>query len=135
MLDNADKYGMIQKPIKKGWEIVIQWIGVAIALVGFLWNGVKDYQKGEIKFPELPQKKELTKVVYPVQYCLMAYDPNVDKVFYQHENGIWYEFPPQQRKYQDQSKENVGVVHRSSGGSSGYLYGQSAQATANTIRR
>ena len=126
---------MIQKQARKGWEIVIQWIGVAIALVGFLWNGVKDYQKGEIKFPELPQKKELTKVVYPVQYCLMAYDPNVDKVFYQHENGIWYEFPPQQRKYQTQGQETVGVVHRSSGGSSGHYHGQSTQATANTIRR
>lgn len=134
---------MIQKPIKKGWEIVIQWIGVAIALVGFLWNGVKDYQKGEIKFPELPQKKELTKVVYPVQYCLMAYDPNVDKVFYQHENGIWYDFPPQQRRYssstqqqtQNQSQATVGTLNGSSGGSQGYLYGQSAQATTNTIRR
>jgi len=41
----------------------------------------------------------LTKVVYPVQYCLMAYDPNVDKVFYQHEDGKWYEYAPQQRKY------------------------------------
>lgn len=114
---------------------MIQWVGIAIALVGFLWNGVKDYQKGEIKFPTLPQKKQLTKVVYPVQYCLMAYDPNVDKVFYQHENGIWYEYPPQQRKYKDQGQENVGVVHRSSGGSPGYYYGQSTQATANTIRR
>ena len=123
---------MIQKPIKKGWEIVIQWIGVAIALVGFLWNGVKDYQKGEIKFPELPQKKELTKVVYPVQYCLMAYDPNVDKVFYQHENGIWYDFPPQQRRYssstqqqtQNQSQATVGTLNGSSGGSEQYYVRQ-----------
>jgi len=29
----------------------------------------------------------------------MAYDPNVNKVFYQHENGQWYDFPPEQRKY------------------------------------
>lgn len=134
---------MIQKPIKKGWEVVIQWIGVAIALVGFLWNGVKDYQKGEIKFPELPQKKELTKVVYPVQYCLMAYDPNVDKVFYQHENGIWYEFPPQQRRYssstqsqqaQNQGQKALGVSYGTQG-TSGYTYGQPTQATTNTIRR
>jgi len=72
---------------------MIQWVGVLIALLGLAYNGVKDYQTGNIKIPEL------TKVVYPVQYCLMAYDPNVNKVFYQHEDGKWYEYAPQQRKY------------------------------------
>ena len=67
---------------------MIQWIGVIIAILGLTYNGVKDYQKGDIKLPKLPQKQELTKVVYPVQYCLMAYDPNIDKVFYLHDNGI-----------------------------------------------
>jgi hypothetical protein len=78
---------------------MIQWVGVLIALLGLAYNGVKDYQSGNIKIPELTQQKELTKVVYPVQYCLMAYDPNVNKVFYQHENGQWYDYPPQQRRY------------------------------------
>lgn len=78
---------------------MIQWIGVIIALLGFAYNGVKDYQKGEIKFSSLQQKEDLTKTNYPIQYCLMAYDPNIDKVFYQHENGIWYDYPPQQRRY------------------------------------
>jgi hypothetical protein len=78
---------------------MIQWIGVFIALIGLAYNGVKDYQKGEIKLPKMPQKQELTKPVYQIQYCLMAYDPNVDKVFYLHENGQWQIFPPEQRKY------------------------------------
>ena len=78
---------------------MLQWVGVIIALLGLAYNGVKDYQSGNIKIPELTQQKELTKKVYPVQYCLMAYDPNVDKVFYQHENGQWYDYPPQQRRY------------------------------------
>jgi hypothetical protein len=77
---------------------MIQWIGVAVAILGFLWNGVKDYQKGEIKLPTLPQKPVLTKPAYPVQYCVMAYDPNLDKVFYLHEDGIWREFAPTQKK-------------------------------------
>lgn len=77
---------------------MIQWIGVLIALLGLAYTGVKDYQKGDIKLPKLPQKK-LTKIVYPVQYCLMAYDPNLDKVFYLHENGQWFDYAPTQRRY------------------------------------
>jgi hypothetical protein len=115
-------------------ERMIQWIGVAIALVGFIWNGVKDYQKGEIKLPKLPQQKQLTKVVYPVQYCLMAYDPNLDKVFYRHENGIWSEFPPAQRKYQNQGQESLATVNGTQTGSHQYSYGQQAQASTNTKR-
>jgi hypothetical protein len=82
-----------------GRKLMIQWISVLIALLGFAYNGVKDYQHGEINIPVLENKKELTKPVYPIQYCLMAYDPNLDKVFYQHENGQWYDYAPQQRRY------------------------------------
>jgi len=76
---------------------MIQWIGVLITICGLVYTGFKDYQKGDIKIPQL------TKVVYPVQYCLMVYDPNVDKVFYQHEDGKWYSFPPEQKKYSSSS--------------------------------
>ena len=79
---------------------MIQWIGVIIALLGFAYNGVKDYQSGNIKLPDLTEKKELTRTNYPVQYCLMAYDPNIDKIFYQHETGIWYEYAPPTTKIQ-----------------------------------
>lgn len=112
---------------QKGWDRVIQWIGVLIALFGLAYNGVKDYQKGDIKIPTLPQKQVLTKPVYPVQYCLMAYDPNLDKVFYLHENGQWYDYAPQQRRYQTQPQGNsnqgqatVGTVHGPQGGSGQY---------------
>jgi hypothetical protein len=30
----------------------------------------------------------------------LAYDPNLDKVFYLHENGQWHDYAPQQRRYQ-----------------------------------
>jgi hypothetical protein len=78
---------------------MLQWIGVIVAILGFAYNGVKDYQKGEIKLSVLQESEELTKTNHPIQYCLMAYDPNVDKVFYQHENGQWYDYAPQQRRY------------------------------------
>lgn len=91
----ADNYGML---VRRKGERMIQWIGVVIALLGLAYTGVKDYQKGDIKLPKLPQKPVLTKVVYPIQYCVMAYDPNVDKVFYRHDDGIWREFAPSQKK-------------------------------------
>lgn len=75
---------------------MIQWIGVIFTLLGLVYTGVKDYQKGDIKIPQI---KHLTTTKYPVQYCLMAYDPNLNKVFYLHDNGHWYEYPPEQRRY------------------------------------
>jgi hypothetical protein len=112
---------------------MIQWVGVIIAVIGLAYNGLKDYQKGDMKLPEKPV---LTKPVYPVQYCVMAYDPNVDKVFYQHENGIWYDYPPQQRRYssttqhhQNQGQETLGSSYGTPRGTV-YGYGQPAQATA-----
>lgn len=121
---------------------MIQWIGVAVALLGLVWNGVKDYQKGDIKLPKLPQQQVLTKPVYPIQYCLMAYDPNIDKVFYLHENGQWHDYAPQQRRYQTQTQPQqnqtqgqttMGVAYGTQG-TSGYNYGQQAQAPSHTAR-
>lgn len=75
---------------------MIQWIGVAIALVGFIWNGVKDYQKGEIKIPYTNQTTQPVRFAY--QYCLMCYDPNVEKVYYQWADGSWRDYAPPQQK-------------------------------------
>jgi len=123
---------------------MIQWIGILITIVGLAYTGVKDYQKGDIKIPPLrhpsQQKQVLTKPVYPIQYCLMAYDPNVDKVFYLHENGQWHDYAPQQRRYQtttesyqDQGQTTVASSNRTQG-TPQYYYGQSTQAYANPIR-
>ena len=81
---------------------MIQWIGVLFTLLGLVYTGVKDYQKGDIKIPAI--QKHLTPVKYPIQYCLMAYDPNLDKVFYLHENGQWHDYAPQQRRYASPSQ-------------------------------
>ena len=107
---------------------MIQWVGVIIAFIGLAYNGLKDYQKGEIKLPTMPKNEVLTKPVYPIQYCVMAYDPNVDKVFYQHENGQWYDYPPQQRRYaaspqhyQTQGQEALGSSYGSQGTQGNYI--------------
>lgn len=115
-------------------ERMIQWIGVFIAVLGLAYTGLKDYQKGDIKLPTLPQKQVLTKPVYPIQYCLMAYDPNLKKVFYLHDNGQWYDFAPQIRQYQNQSQEALGVANGTQG-TQGYRYGQSPKASSNAIIR
>jgi hypothetical protein len=113
--------------VKRGIRSMLQWIGPIVAVIGLLWTGVKDYQKGDIKLPKLPQKQVLTKPVYPIQYCLMAYDPNNDKVWYQHEDGKWYEYAPPQRRYaatpqnyQNQNQAAVGTTYGASTGSVGH---------------
>jgi hypothetical protein len=108
---------------------MIQWIGIVFALFGLVYNGIKDYQNGEIKLPEI--NKPLTPTKYPVQYCVMAYDPNLQKVFYLHDNGTWYDFPPKIREYPDQNQEALGIVNGTPR-TPGYRYGQSAQASTYT---
>jgi hypothetical protein len=119
--------------------VALQWVGAIVAVLGLLYNGYKDYQHGDIKIPkiQLIRKQHLQKPQYPVQYCLMAYDPNIDKVFYLHENGQWHDYAPQQRRYaetpqnQNQGQAIVGVAHGTQGRSQGYTYGQQAQTPAN----
>lgn len=132
----------MMRPRKTKGERMIQFIGVLVALLGLAYTGVKDYQKGDIKLPKLPQQQVLTKPVYPIQYCLMAYDPNIDKVFFLHENGLWYDYAPPQRRYppQTQPQQNQTQGQKALGGSYGtpgtptYGYGQSPQAFAYPIR-
>ncbi len=104
---------------------MIQWVGVLFTLLGLVYTGVKDYQKGDIKIPAI--QKHLTVQKYPIQYCLMAYDPNLDKVFYLHENGQWHDYAPQQRRYsaspqhyQNQTAQAVGSTAGTQG-TSGYV--------------
>lgn len=115
---------------------MIQWIGVIVTLVGLVYTGFKDVQNGIVKIPQISQNQPLTKQQYPIQYCLMAYDPNTDRIYYQHENGQWYDYAPQQRRYstspqyhQTQNQKAVGTVYGTQGGTV-YGYGQPTQATA-----
>lgn len=118
---------------------MIQWIGVLFTLLGLVYTGVKDYQKGDIKIPQI--QKPLTVQKHPIQYCLMAYDPNINKVFYLHENGQWHDYAPELRRYaaptqynQNQNQATVGNAYGTQGGSQGYVYGQQAQTPTNPQR-
>lgn len=126
-MDSADKYHMDEKKVLTRRGTMIQWVGVLITILGLAYTGLKDYQKGEIKL------STRQKIVYPVQYCLMAYDPNIDKIFYQHENGQWHDQPPQIRKHSDQSQEALGTSNGPQRAPQ-YAYGRPSQAEAYTKR-
>ena len=117
---------------------MVQWVTVVLALLGFAYNGYKDYAAGQLKV--LTNQGNSVKTNYPIQYCLMAYDPNTDKVYYQHENGTWYDYPPQQRRYEATPQRGQGqegyAVGNASGASGTQVYSvrQSTQATAYTPR-
>ena len=105
---------------------MVQWVTVVLALLGFAYNGYKDYSNGNLKV--LTTSDNSVKTNYPIQYCVMAYDPNLDKVFYQHENGQWHDYPPQQRRYasstqpqRNQNQESYALGDASgASGASGY---------------
>jgi hypothetical protein len=81
---------------------MVQWIGVILAVCGFIYGGIRDYQNGTIKIPYTSQVSQTAETPQPprfmYQYCLMCYDPNVEKVYYQHADGSWRDYPPQQQK-------------------------------------
>lgn len=118
---------------------MIQWIGIVITIIGLAYTGIKDYQKGDIKIPQI--QKPLTVIKHPIQYCLMAYDPNLNKVFYLHESGQWHDYAPEQRRYatspqyrENQGQETVGSSYGPQAGSQRYLYGQQAQTPTHSQR-
>lgn len=117
---------------------MVQWLTVVLALLGFAYNGYKDYANGNLK--PLTNQQDSVKTNYPIQYCLMAYDPNTDKVYYQHENGTWYDFPPQQRRYASSTQRNKGKESYALGNASGtsgtqiYSVRQSPQTQAYSQR-
>ena len=121
---------MMRKNLTRGSN-VIQWITVVLALAGFVYNGYKDYSNGLIK--PLTNNTQGVESKKPIQYCLMAYDPNIDRIFYQHENGQWYDQPPQIRKHSDQSQEALGTGNGPQR-TPQYAYGRPSQAEAYTQR-
>ena len=81
---------------------MVQIVGVVIAVIGLAIGILKDYQSGNIRIPQIAQTSQKEQITQPVrfqyQYCLMCYDPNLEKVFYQHADGSWRDYAPQQQK-------------------------------------
>jgi len=114
---------------------MVQWITVAIAVLGFLYNGYKDLSNGNL--PKAPLTTQSSGVQsgqqQSVMYWQVAFDPNTGKMYHLHKDGKWYDGPPQVREYSDQGQEAMGIGHWAQRASQ-YANGQSAQAASYPIR-
>ena len=90
---------------------MIQWVGLGLALIGFLYNGFKDYQNGTIKIAPLTNQTSAVEYArpQPIMTWQVAFDPNTGKLYHQHQDGKWYEQVPQIRADQTQHSPAVGV--------------------------
>jgi hypothetical protein len=67
---------------------MLQWIGVALTIVGLIFNNYKNFQ--------IPVRQNQQQVQQTIQYSTIniAYDHATGKHYFQHGDGRWYEFPP-----------------------------------------
>lgn len=89
---------------------MIQWVGLALALISFAYNGLKDYQNGVIKVAPLTNQNQTVESTQrlPIVTWQVAFDPNSGKLYHLHPDGKWYEQVPQIRADQTQPSPPVG---------------------------
>ena len=75
---------------------MVQWFTIGLAILGFVYNGYKDYSSGQIKMPLTTQNQtvEYTQPL-PIVTWQVAFDPNTRKLYHLHPDGKWYEQVPQ----------------------------------------
>ncbi len=88
---------------------MIQWVGLALALISFAYNGFKDYQNGAIKVAPLTNQTQVVQQQQPIRYYQAAFDPNTGKIYFLYPDGKWYEQIPQIRTDQTQYPATVGT--------------------------
>jgi hypothetical protein len=112
-------------------QSVVQLLVGLLGLFVLVWGETKHYIESH---PEIMSTLEVeAKKAQPIQYYVyqVAYDPNTNKTWYFYKDGFWYDKPPQIRERENQSQKALGTVHGTSG-TSGYHYGQPAQASTYT---
>lgn len=89
---------------------MIQWVGLALALISFAYNGLKDYQNGVIKVAPLTNQNQTVESTQrlPIVTWQVAFDPNSGKLYHLHPDGKWYEQVPQIRADQTKPSPPVG---------------------------
>jgi len=108
---------------------MVQWVTIVLGVLGLIYNGYKDYSNGQIKSPLTIQNQTVEYQQQPIVYWQVAFDPNTGKMYHLHQDGKWYDSPPQVREYQNQNQEAMGTLNWSQGASR-HGYGQQAQAIA-----
>jgi hypothetical protein len=114
-------------------QTVVQLVVALLGLVVLVWGEMKHYADSH---PEMMTTFDLeAKKAEPLQYFMyqVAYDPNNKKTWYLHNDGLWYDKPPQIRKRENQNQATLGTGNGSSG-TPGYRHGQPAQTQANPQR-
>lgn len=76
---------------------MIQWVGLGLAIIGFLYNGFKDYQNGVIKVAPLTNQNQIVESTkqQPIRYYQAVYDSATGKFHVLGTDGKWYEQVPQ----------------------------------------
>jgi hypothetical protein len=77
--------------------MIIQWIGVALTVVGLMINGYKEFKNNAQNTTQVQADSENASQPAPtVQYSTVniAYDHATGKHYFQHPNGQWLDFPP-----------------------------------------
>lgn len=113
---------------------MIQWVGLGLAIIGFLYNGFKDYQNGVIKVAPLTTQNQTVEYPKqePIRYYQAAFNPNTGKIYFLYPDGQWYEQIPQIRTDQTQYPANMAVGQGTQQPSVGQRNPQQyAQTTAN----
>jgi hypothetical protein len=113
-------------------EKMIQWVGLALALISFAYNGFKDYQNGAIKAAPLTNQTQVVQQQQPIRYYQAAFDPNTGKIYFLYTDGKWYEQVPQIRTNQTQYQADMAVGQGSQSAQVGQRNPQQpSQATQN----
>lgn len=75
---------------------MIQWVGLALALISFAYNGFKDYQNGVIKVAPLTNQNQTVESTkqQPIRYYQAVYDAATGKFHVLGTDGVWYEQVP-----------------------------------------
>lgn len=78
--------------------MALQWIGVALTIIGMLVNGYQTMKStpAPIQTVQTLQQPQIQSEKPHVLVCQIniAYDVNTGKHYFQHPNGQWFDFPP-----------------------------------------
>jgi len=89
---------------------MIQWIGVALTIIGMVYNGFQQRQNVAAVQPQLTVQQPAVQSTQPVRYYQAAFDPNSGKIYFLYPDGQWYEQIPQIRTDQTQYSAPVGIA-------------------------
>ena len=88
---------------------MVQWIGVALTIIGMVYNGFQQRQNVAAVQPQLTVQQPAVQLTQPIRYYQAAFDPNSGKIYFLYPDGQWYEQIPQIRTDQTQYSAPVGT--------------------------